>query len=115
MQRRGSKKLVNALVLVVSHPQLRKLVGKVLLRDGFIVLEAHDAASALAVVESLAGAIALVMTDDELPDMDGSDLTSYLLNICHRLCRITLPCKSKKSKLQSRADCSVLRMHLPRL
>jgi DNA-binding response OmpR family regulator len=78
VNRRGSTELVNSLVLVVSHPQLRKLVVKVLLRDGFIVLEAHNAASALAVVESLASAIALVITDDELPDMDGSDLTSQV-------------------------------------
>jgi len=62
-------------VLVVeADPSVRSLVGRVLRREGFDVLAARDARTAITLCAAHAGPLALVLTDLELPEMDGAEL-----------------------------------------
>jgi DNA-binding response OmpR family regulator len=59
------------LLLVTSHPQLRLLIRKILTRDGFTLVEAHDTRAALVALETFGAGIAPVIADDELSSMSG--------------------------------------------
>jgi two-component system, cell cycle sensor histidine kinase and response regulator CckA len=62
-------------VLVVDDElTVRQLVGRVLQADGWRVLEAEHGRDALAVLESHAPAIALVLSDVLMPEMNGPEL-----------------------------------------
>jgi DNA-binding NarL/FixJ family response regulator len=62
------------LLLVVNDPLLRAMLRKLLMMRGFRLGEAEDAAGALAILAGLGGAVALVITDNQLADTNGADL-----------------------------------------
>jgi DNA-binding NtrC family response regulator len=62
------------LLLVVNEPQLRAMLRKLLIIRGFRLVEAEDAAGALAILGELGGAAALVISDYRLAETNGADL-----------------------------------------
>jgi CheY-like chemotaxis protein len=62
------------LLLVVNHPQLRAMLRKLLIKRGFRLIEAEDAAGALAILGELGGAAALVISDYRLAHTNGAHL-----------------------------------------
>ena len=66
-------------ILVVDDDgAVRALVARILRREGYEVVEASDAESALAAVESDPKEIRLLLTDVVLPGVDGAELASRL-------------------------------------
>jgi nitrogen-specific signal transduction histidine kinase/CheY-like chemotaxis protein len=64
-------------VLVVDdHPEVRQLVRKVLLRDGYLVLEAAGGAEAVRIAKSWEGPIELLVTDVMMPGMRGPEVAA---------------------------------------
>jgi DNA-binding NarL/FixJ family response regulator len=66
------------LLLVVNDPQLRVMLRKLLMMRGFRLIEAEGAAGALAILSELGGAAALVISDNQLGDMNGADLARQI-------------------------------------
>ena len=66
------------LLLVVNDPQLRAMLRKLLIKWGFRLAEAEDAAGALAILSELGGAAALVISDNQLGDTNGADLARQI-------------------------------------
>ena len=62
------------LLLVVNDPQLRAMLRKLLMMRGFRLIEAEDAAGALAMLSVLGGAAALVISDNQLAGTNGAVL-----------------------------------------
>jgi DNA-binding response OmpR family regulator len=62
------------LLLVVNHSQLRAMLRRLLIKRGFRLIEAEDAAGALVILSALGGAAALVIIDSQLADTNGTDL-----------------------------------------
>src|SRR4051794_37689862 len=62
------------IVLADDELNLRKVLGTILSRDGYEVLEARDGEEALRLVEQHAGGIAAVITDLRMPRLDGMGL-----------------------------------------
>jgi DNA-binding NarL/FixJ family response regulator len=62
------------LLLVVNHPQLRAMLRRLLIKRGFRLIEAEDAAGALAILGELGGAAALVISDYRLAHRNGAHL-----------------------------------------
>ncbi|KJZ55610.1 MULTISPECIES: response regulator [Pseudomonas] len=78
---------VTSTILVVEDDAIvRMLIVDVLEELAFSVLEAADAAEALAIVENTEHVIDLMMTDVGLPDMDGKQLATKVREL-----RPTLP------------------------
>lgn len=78
---------VTSTILVVEDDAIvRMLIVDVLEELAFSVLEAADAAEALAMVENTEHVIDLMMTDVGLPDMDGKQLATKVREL-----RPTLP------------------------
>lgn len=65
-------------MLVEDEPSLRKMLAQLLRRQGYTVLEAGDGVEALAVFEKHRKAIALVISDMGMPNMDGATLFKRL-------------------------------------
>jgi CheY-like chemotaxis protein len=64
-------------VLVVDdQPDVRHLIRKVLLHDGYLVLEADSGQEALRIVERWEGPIELLITDVVMPTMRGPEVAS---------------------------------------
>jgi two-component system cell cycle sensor histidine kinase/response regulator CckA len=66
------------ILLVEDEPALRTVTGAMLQRGGYSVLEAANAAEALAVAEGHAGQIDLLLTDVIMPGMNGPALAAKL-------------------------------------
>jgi DNA-binding response OmpR family regulator len=68
--------VLSAKVILVADDDasLRQLVKVVLNREGYQVLESDDGESALALARRMAGAVDLVVTDIEMPGMNGRAL-----------------------------------------
>jgi DNA-binding NarL/FixJ family response regulator len=62
------------LLLVVNHPQLRAMLRKLLIMRGLRLIEAEDAAGALAILGELGGAAALAISDYRLAHRNGAHL-----------------------------------------
>jgi CheY-like chemotaxis protein len=70
------------IVLVVDdEPVVRRLVSRMLTGGPFAVLEAADALEALDMVRTLAPRVDLVITDINMPGMDGYGLVERLLQL----------------------------------
>lgn len=68
-----------ATILVVENGDLlRPLLGKILRREGYEVLEARDGDEALLMWDRYAGSINLVLTDVVMPNMNGKQLVERL-------------------------------------
>jgi len=62
-------------VLVVDdEPNVRSFVSTILQRQGFEVLEAEDGVEAYELLQRLSGGIQLLVTDVQMPKMDGITL-----------------------------------------
>ena len=71
-------------VLVVDDdPQVRKAISRALRQNGYVVLEACDAQTALEVLG--AGEVDLLLTDVVMPGMDGRELAVAAREVCPRL------------------------------
>ena len=68
LQRAGSPCTI---LLIEDDATVRALVRRYLTNDGFIVLEAEDGQSGLELLEQHAGRIELVLTDIDMPRIDG--------------------------------------------
>ncbi len=65
------------ILLVDDNRTLRALTEAILISSGYVVLQAEDAAQALALVQS-DGPVDLVITDLNMPGMNGVDLVDRL-------------------------------------
>lgn len=61
-------------LLVDDDAPVRRYVTTVLRREGFDVLEACDGADALSLLHEIQGAVDVLVTDVEMPQMNGTDL-----------------------------------------
>jgi CheY-like chemotaxis protein len=63
-------------LLVDDQPQVRLLMRKVLTKQGFRVIEEKNGLSALSIIQSLGGAICLLISEYLMPGLDGAALAS---------------------------------------
>jgi CheY-like chemotaxis protein len=66
------------ILLVDDHQDLRRVLARLLTREGYQVLEAEDGRAALAVIEGLRRAVDLLITDIRMPAMGGEELIEAL-------------------------------------
>ena len=66
------------ILIVDNDRQIRLLVNKLLSRDGFKVIEAHDGLSALAALRKTGGAVGALLTDVEMNGMGGIALAGKI-------------------------------------
>jgi CheY-like chemotaxis protein len=64
----------NTVLVVDDDAEVREYVRTVLLRQGYEVLEAEDGVQAYELLRRLSGGIQLLVTDVEMPRMDGITL-----------------------------------------
>jgi two-component system cell cycle response regulator DivK len=70
---------VTTILYVEDNPENRLLVRRILMAEGYRVLEAENAARALQVVQ--AQAPDLILMDINMPDMDGYTLTARMRDL----------------------------------
>jgi CheY-like chemotaxis protein len=66
------------ILIVDNEPQVRSLVNRLLSRQGFQVIEAHDGPSALAAVQERSGKVRALLTDIEMDGMSGIALAKIV-------------------------------------
>jgi two-component system, cell cycle sensor histidine kinase and response regulator CckA len=71
-------KSAQTLLLVEDEPTVRRLAHKILVRQGYHVLEAADGNEALAILDSIEDGVALVISDVVMPGMGGAELVRRL-------------------------------------
>ncbi len=76
---RPADPLRETILVVDDEPGIRSLVGKILRREHYRVLEAGTAAEAAAIATAHQGAIHLLVTDMMLPDNNGRQLAQKLV------------------------------------
>ncbi len=64
------------ILYVEDHPENRMLVRRILMAEGYIVLEASNAKSALDIIDGITPD--LILMDINMPDMDGYTLTANI-------------------------------------
>jgi len=74
----GLEEETATVLLVDDEADVRRLVGRILLRTGYVLLEASDADEALRVSEQHGGRIDLLLTDVVMPGLSGRDLAERL-------------------------------------
>ncbi len=73
---------VRETILVVEDGDaVRNLVCRMLVQNGYRVLEARDGRAALDICENHSGSIQLVLTDVVMPNMSGGELASRLARL----------------------------------
>ena len=65
-------------LLVDDEADVRRLVGRILLRQGYVLLEAADGTEAMRVSEEHGGPIHLLLTDLVMPGMGGRQVAEQL-------------------------------------
>jgi CheY-like chemotaxis protein len=70
--------LVETILVVEDGDAVRNLVCRMLVQNGYGVLEARDGREALRVCAAHAGTIHLVLTDQMMPNMKGAELAERL-------------------------------------
>ena len=70
------------ILLVEDEPSVRAVARQVLARQGYVVLEAPDGPTALAMVDGGASGVDLVLTDVVMPGMSGRSLADQLATRC---------------------------------
>jgi DNA-binding response OmpR family regulator len=72
-----------ATILVVDdQPQICKMLASVLQDEGFAVLTAPSGSEALRIARSCTHGLDLLLSDLDMPDMDGSSLAQQLRDQC---------------------------------
>ena len=66
------------ILIVDNEPQVLSLVSRLLSRQGFQVIEAHDGPSALAAVRERDGKVAALVTDIDMEGMSGIALARII-------------------------------------
>jgi CheY-like chemotaxis protein len=66
-------------LVVDDDPMVRRFISAVLRTSGFEVLEAADATEAMVVFQAGESSLDLVITDVEMPEMNGCELARMLL------------------------------------
>lgn len=66
------------ILLAEDEPEIRRLLGDSLTKEGFEVLTAADGQAALKIARHHEGTIDLLITDVEMPKLDGFDLQERL-------------------------------------
>ena len=66
--------IARTVLVVDDDPDVRTVVRKILLRQGFKVLEAKDGLAAFELLQRLSGGVQLLVTEIQLPRMDGITL-----------------------------------------
>lgn len=74
----GSESAFEVILVVEDDPLVRTLVEAILSKRGYHVLSANNATEAFAVFNERSGSIDLVLSDIEMPDMDGIQLSREL-------------------------------------
>jgi len=69
---------IGTVLLVDDEPDVRKLVGRILLRQGYTVFEASDGEEAIRFSQQHDGPINLLLTDVVMPGISGRDLAEQL-------------------------------------
>jgi DNA-binding response OmpR family regulator len=69
------------ILLAEDQPEIRQLLTETLRKDGFEVLAAADGEAALKRARNYKGIIDLLITDVEMPRIDGFDLQERLLDV----------------------------------
>lgn len=70
------KKMAKTILIIDDSPSIRQMVAFTLKSDGYAVIEAADGVEGLA--KANANAIDLVLTDQNMPNMDGITLVKTL-------------------------------------
>ncbi len=65
-------------LLVDDEPQVVAMVKKMLLREGYTVLDVTDPEEAIEIAKTHEGAIELLLTDIAMPQLNGRDLADRL-------------------------------------
>src|SRR4029450_12697092 len=66
------------ILVIENDATLRGLVRRILLLEGYSVLEAADGAVGLLLIETHSGGLDLVLTDIEMPNIDGITVAEVL-------------------------------------
>ena len=74
----NGKKTAQTILVVEDHPDLLKLVQKILEDVDFTVLPANNAKEAIRIEATFAGTIDLLLSDVMMPGMSGPDLAKEL-------------------------------------
>jgi two-component system cell cycle sensor histidine kinase/response regulator CckA len=74
MEAPGNTRRKPCILVAEDEPGLRRLVAETLKRDGFEVIEAENGVVALSFARKHRGTIDLLITDVEMPALDGFDL-----------------------------------------
>jgi two-component system cell cycle sensor histidine kinase/response regulator CckA len=69
---------VETVLLVEDEPAVRQIARRVLVRQGYVVLEAANGAEALAISRSFASAIHLVVSDAVMPGIGAAEVVRRL-------------------------------------
>lgn len=81
----SSSKGTETVLLVEDEESLRKLISEMLRTDGYVVLEATNAAEAIKIAREAGGGIDLLLTDVVMPGMNGSKLADELISVYPRI------------------------------
>jgi two-component system, cell cycle sensor histidine kinase and response regulator CckA len=65
-----------AVLLVEDDKAVRSVIGRILMRDGFVVLSARGFMEACALLDRAGDRLSLVLTDMELPDGSGAQVAA---------------------------------------
>jgi CheY-like chemotaxis protein len=77
----GAAGAIPSILVVDDERPLREVLVRVLRRRGFETLEAPDAETALSLLSTAAGAIRVVITDERMPGMSGSELAGVIARV----------------------------------
>lgn len=78
---RDSRGHLETILLVDDHASVRKLIGTVLVRHGYTVLDASDGHEAIRIGTEYQGPIHLLLTDVVMPKISGPDVADRLMTL----------------------------------
>jgi len=74
-----------AILVVDDEPFFRSAVNATLRKAGFATIEAHDGIEALAILRAIGGSVELLLTDFQMPRMDGLSLIEAVRELHPRM------------------------------
>jgi CheY-like chemotaxis protein len=73
--------VVHNVLVVDNDAPLRKVIARILAKEGYKVLTADSGVEALTIARTLEGRLPLVVTDLEMPEMNGLALAGHLARL----------------------------------